>query len=64
MLARLKHDYIDGKIRRFEDDRIHAFLVFSTKLHVLRPSNSERVTASALRQYAEAISDIPEFLSQ
>ena len=44
-------------------DGMHSFSVFLTKLHSLRPSNSERVTATALRRYAERIGEVPEFLS-
>ena len=62
MLARLKHAYIDGNIRKHQNDDMHSFLVLLTKFHGSRPPNSERVTAPALRQYAEAIGDIPAFL--
>ena len=62
MLVRLKHDYIDGKIQRHEDDGMHSVAILFTKLYGLRPKNSERATAIALRQYAESIGEVPEFL--
>ena len=64
MLARLRHDYIDGKIRRYEDDGMHAASVLLGKFVGASPPNSERATAIALRQYAESIGDVPEFLSR
>ena len=62
MLARLRHDYIDGKIQRYEDDGMHLAAIVLTKIYGLRPKNSDRVTAIALRQYAEGIGEAPEFL--
>ena len=63
MLARLKHDHIDGKIRRHQNDDMHDASVLLGKFIGASPSNSERVTATALRKYAGSIGEIPEFLS-
>ena len=61
-LARLKHDYIDGKIRIYEDDGMNAASVLLGKFVGASPPNSQRATAISLRQYAERIGDVPEFL--